>query len=203
MPMVKCASRPVQSLGRTTMRNGRNTWPRCYARRDPDARDAPGACYGARVRISARHPTAPFGLRNAGRALLGLCLALGLSSCDGGESACTELDCVNTAIVTLPAGLVSGPYELTLSNGSDMDTFFCSDPQQAGQNPEGVVCDGARISIEGPFAARSSVSVSMVDANGDTIISRQDVTLESIETVQPNGPDCDPTCVTRSGRILP
>ncbi len=135
------------------------------------------------------------------RLLAAASVSLLLVSCDD-SAACTEVGCENEAVVTLPAGLVAGPYELTLSNGSDSETYICNDQTRAPENPEGVSCDAAGFELIGSvFAARSSVFVTIVDEAGDVLVERNEVTLQAVETVQPNGPDCEPTCVVRNGRL--
>ncbi|MEM6292962.1 MAG: hypothetical protein AAGA54_16930 [Myxococcota bacterium] len=128
-------------------------------------------------------------------------VSLLLVSCDD-TTACTEVGCENEAVVTFPAGLITGPYELTLSNGSQMETYICNDQSRAPENPEGVSCDAAGFELVGSvFAARSSVFVTIISETGDALLERREVTLQAVETVQPNGPDCEPTCVVRNGRV--
>ncbi len=126
-----------------------------------------------------------------------------LPGCGDSES-CTEIDCDDEAVVTYPTGLVEGAYELTLSNGGTTETFFCNDPERTPENPPGISCDQNGFTLDGSdFAARSSVTVTIVDENEDVVVERSEVTLQAIETLQPNGPGCDPTCVIRNGRLLP
>lgn len=121
----------------------------------------------------------------------------------GGDNACTLVGCDNEAVVTFPAGIVSGPYMLLLNNGSDQAEYGCVDPSIAAENPQGVTCNETGFQLVGtPFAARSSVSVTLATVDGDVIAGPIDVTLQAIETVQPNGPDCEPTCVIRNGRLM-
>ncbi len=130
------------------------------------------------------------------------CLALFASSCDD-SAACTEVDCNNEAVVTYPAGLVSGPYNLTLSVGGDSETYACNDPQTAAELPPEIDCDGAGFELtDSPFGLRSTVMVTITDADENLIAGPTEVVLQAVETVQPNGPDCEPTCVIRNGRVL-
>ncbi len=117
---------------------------------------------------------------------------------------CTEVGCSNEAVVTFPSGLVRGPFTLTLSQGSEMESYACNDPQTAAELPPEVVrCDAAGFElIDSSFAARSSVTVTLADPDGNLIAGPTEVVLSSVETLQPNGPDCEPTCIIRNGRLI-
>ncbi len=130
------------------------------------------------------------------------CLTVIASSCSDTAS-CTEVDCNNEAVVTYPAGLVSGPYNLTLQTGGDMETYACNDPQTAADLPPEVDCDGAGFELtDSPFGLRSTVTVTLTDPDENLIAGPLEVVLQAVETVQPNGPDCEPTCVIRNGRLM-
>ena len=129
------------------------------------------------------------------------CLSLFVPSCAGAD-ACTEVGCTNEAVVTYPTGLVSGPYNLTLRNGSDMETYACNDPQTAADLPPEVDCDAAGFElVDSPYGLRSTVTVTITDADENLIAGPVEVILQAVETVQPNGPDCEPTCFIRNGRL--
>ena len=129
------------------------------------------------------------------------CLALFVPSCDG-TSACSEADCNNEAVVTFPAGLVSGPYNLTLSNGSDTETFACNDPQTAAELPPEIDCNSSGFELtDSDFGLRSTVTITITDPDEELIAGPTEVVLQAVETLTPNGPDCDPTCIIRNGRL--
>lgn len=129
------------------------------------------------------------------------CLCLCVPSCAGAD-ACTEADCNNEAVVTYPAALVSGPYNLTLRNGSEMETFACNDPQTAAELPPEIDCDADGFElVDSPFGLRSTVTVTITDADENLIAGPTEVRLNAVDEVQPNGPDCEPTCIIRNGAL--
>ena len=129
------------------------------------------------------------------------CLNLFVPSCVSTD-ACTDVGCSNEAVVTFPTGLVSGPYNLTLRQGSDMETYACNDPQTAADLPPEVECDGGGFElVDSPFGLRSAVTVTITDPDETLIAGPVEVLLQAVDTVQPNGPDCEPTCVIRNGRL--
>ena len=129
------------------------------------------------------------------------CLCLLVTSC-ADTGACTEIDCTNEAVVTFPGGLVSGPYTLTLSNGSESESFACNDPDTFTDLPPEVECNSGGFELfDSPFGLRSSVTVTITDADENLLPGPTNVVLQAVETVQPNGPDCEPTCVIRNGRL--
>jgi hypothetical protein len=130
------------------------------------------------------------------------CALLCASSCSASGGGCTEIDCNNEAVVTYPAGLVSGPYSLTLRNGSDMETFACNDPQTAAELPPEIRCNASGFELtDSPLGARSTVTVTIVDDEDNLVVGPVEVILQAVETVTPNGPDCEPTCFVRNGRL--
>ncbi len=134
-----------------------------------------------------------------------LCLALLMTpGCAAGGLECTEVDCNNEAVVTYPSGLVSGPYSLTLSQGGEMETFACNDPETAADLPAEVTrCDASGFElIDSRFGVRSTVTVTLADPDGNLIAGPTEVVLSAVETLQPNGPDCEPTCIIRNGRFM-
>lgn len=131
------------------------------------------------------------------------CLLLCSSSCAGGDGTCTDAGCANEAVVTYPAGLVSGPYTLTLRNGGDTETYACNDPQTAADLPADITCNASGFElVDSPFGIRSTVTVTITDDEENLIAGPTEVVLQAVETVQPNGPDCEPTCFIRNGRLM-
>jgi len=131
------------------------------------------------------------------------CLALGGTSCSDTGASCTEVGCSNEAVVTFPGGLVSGPYNLTLQNSGGSETYACNDPQTAAELPPEVDCNAGGFELtDSDFGSRSTVTVTLTDADENLIAGPAEVVLQAVETLQPNGPDCDPTCVIRNGRLL-
>ena len=130
-------------------------------------------------------------------------LVLGGTSCSDTAASCTEVGCSNEAVVTYPGGLVAGPYNLTLRNGGQSETYACGDPQTAAELPPEVDCNAGGFELtDSEFGARSTVTVTITDPDEDVIAGPVEVVLQAVETLQPNGPDCEPTCVVRNGRLI-
>lgn len=121
------------------------------------------------------------------------------------SSDCTALDCVSEAIVTFPAGLVTGPYDLVLEGEGQSATARCNDSAaDTLDNPEGLRCDAQGFTLEGhPLANEREVVVTVIPEiegePGEPVTEA--VRLEAIEEVTPNGPDCLPLCVIRNGQL--
>lgn len=134
-------------------------------------------------------------------AVCGVVLATGCA----GSGQCTEATCEHEAVVTYPAGLLSGPYDLTLSfAGLPELTSRCSDPgaPELADNPEGVTCDLAGFQLTGEIAGQRTVSVQLLDVpSGEVIVAGSEVRLEAVGESRPNGPDCDPVCFVRNGSL--
>lgn len=135
---------------------------------------------------------------------LGSMLAMVQCSADG---ECTELDCDNQAVVTFPAGLVSGAYDLIIASEGRMIGARCLDPSapETGDNPPGLTCDANGYElIDDSLANSRSVMVTIIDVDsGDPLVEQSEVILNAVGEEQPNGPDCPPTCYIRNGRLLP
>jgi hypothetical protein len=127
----------------------------------------------------------------------------------GDSSACTELDCVSEAIVTFPAGLVSGPYDLVIEGQGQRATARCNDSAaETLDNPEGLACNAQGFTLEGhPLANEREVVVTVIpevvvegEAEPGEPVTEA-VRLEAVDEVTPNGPDCPPLCVIRHGQL--
>jgi hypothetical protein len=123
------------------------------------------------------------------------------------SSGCTEIGCESEAIVTFPAGLVSGAYDLVLEGEGETVTARCLDPgaPETAENPEGLTCTADRFELLGhPLANERELVVTLVpyDASGEMgePVS-ETVRLDAIEEITPNGPNCPPICVVRNGQL--
>lgn len=140
--------------------------------------------------------------RFLGCAALAMLLPTGCAT----ETACTEVGCESEAIVTFPAGLVSGAYDLVLEGEGQTATARCLDPSapETAENPPGLRCDATGFELLGhPLANERELVVTIVPyENGEPgePVSEA-VTLSAIETITPNGPDCPPICVVRNGQL--
>lgn len=138
------------------------------------------------------------------RAALLVTLA-GLVPACAGETACTELGCESEAIVTFPAGLVSGAYDLVLEGEGPTVAARCLDPSapETAENPEGLECDAGGFQLHGDLANQRELVVTVipyVDGEpGEPVTDT--VRLDAVEEITPNGPDCPPLCVVRNGQL--
>lgn len=131
-------------------------------------------------------------------ALLLLALPAGCAS----SQSCTEIGCDHEAVVTYPAGLVSGAYSLVLRGDTEMLTARCLDPgsEEAAENPEGLSCDASGFTLLGiDMANEREVVVTIIPDEGDEVSA--EVRLEAIDEITPNGPDCPPVCFVRNGQV--
>lgn len=118
------------------------------------------------------------------------------------DSGCTEIDCDHEAVVTFPAGAVSGAYTLVLQGELERATARCLDPgsPEAAENPGGLSCDGFGFTLEGhPLANERELLVTVMPDEGDGFMAS--VRLEAVDELTPNGPDCPPVCFVRNGQV--
>lgn len=145
-------------------------------------------------------------MRTSLRLVLALGLGAGVHGCGGGSAACTEIGCEHEAIVTFPAGLVNGPYDLVLRGETETATARCADPSapEAAENPAGLACDLSGFTLTGHALANArSVFVTVIRVEDDeTLVDDTEVRLEAVGMEQPGGPDCEPTCFIRNGQLL-
>jgi hypothetical protein len=119
---------------------------------------------------------------------------------------CTQAGCESEAVVTFPAGLVSGAYDLVLEGEGETATARCLDPSapETADNPEGIDCDAQGFTIMGhPLANERELVVTVIPyvngEPGDPV--SETVRLDAVEEITPNGPDCGPVCVIRNGQV--
>jgi hypothetical protein len=122
-----------------------------------------------------------------------------------GDGACTEIGCEDEATVLFPLGLVDGAYDLVVTGDGGTITARCNDPDapEAEQNPPELECDSRGFTLVGHDLARTNdllVTVTRV-ATGEDVVDNAAVLLATLETHQPNGPDCPPTCFVREGSV--
>ncbi|MCA9707066.1 MAG: hypothetical protein KDK70_14525 [Myxococcales bacterium] len=137
-----------------------------------------------------------------GAALALLGAALGSTGCSDTAS-CTEIGCESEAVVTFPAGVVTGPFDLVIEGSGMSVTLRCSDPgaPETADNPPGIRCDAQGFSIEGhPLADEREVAVAIIPTDGSEQIQGV-VRMDAVEEITPNGPDCPPVCVVRNGQL--
>jgi hypothetical protein len=138
------------------------------------------------------------------RVLLGILLTP-ILACDG-IGTCTEVGCEHRAAVSFPPGTATGPFDLHVGDGIDMVSARCNDPEaeQDTEETSSLSCDSSGFTLTGhPLANARSLRVTVVDVHtGDAPIANAEVVLDVVDTLQPNGPNCEPTCFVRNGQIL-
>jgi len=128
-------------------------------------------------------------------------LAVGLSALGCGGETCTLADCESTISVDYGSVVVSEPYHLTINPGGDTTSVVClATGPEVEPLPEWLACDANGFQITGDFADETTITVAVVTvASQEALIANALVPLTVDQVIQPNGPDCDPTCYDRVG----
>ena len=135
-------------------------------------------------------------------ALLGLMPLLGSTGCDvSGDLACTEIGCSDGYTVSLVAAdrFPDGVYEIAI-NG-DNTPEGCRFEVADGRLLDDETCNAA-YGIGPTFPTPEAVGITypMITSEIEIVVSRDGAVIERLattpvyETIQPNGPDCDPAC---------
>lgn len=131
-------------------------------------------------------------------------LVASLASCGGTE--CSLVGCMDQAIVSLPPDLIEGPYDLVVESehGTLVSRCLQAAPPEGPENSPSLSCDATQFEIEESDVASSrELRVTITDvATGEVLAEAVDVTMEVAMEIQPNGPDCEPTCYERNGQLL-
>lgn len=135
------------------------------------------------------------------RALLPSWALLTLAGC-GGES-CSLAGCESTVIVDYGSVVVNEPYELVIDLDGAKQTYQClAEDPEAEPLPEWLSCDAGGFEATGDFATTTTVSVLVVPlSTQEAPFPTELVPLMVQEELQPNGPDCEPTCYVRRGQV--
>lgn len=121
------------------------------------------------------------------------------------DDSCTEIACSDTSVVSLPPGLVEGPYDLEVVAGDSTLRARCLQPAspEAAENSPELDCDAStfEITAEAGTSVRE-VRVTIIDVDTEeTLAAAVTVALDAIGEEQPNGPDCPPVCFVRNGAL--
>lgn len=118
--------------------------------------------------------------------------------------ACSLVGCDSVAEVSYGSSVVNEPYTLIIDpNGAKISAICLGEPGDEPQPPEWLRCDAGGFTITGSEAdLLTAISVTVVPVSTEeAVIANELVILTTDEVLQPNGPDCDPTCYTRSGAV--
>ncbi|PRQ07493.1 hypothetical protein [Enhygromyxa salina] len=120
-----------------------------------------------------------------------------------GEQACTLIGCVSTLEVSYGDVVVNEPYALTINPGGQTTTVTCLNDDPDGEPlPDWLSCDANGFEVTGEDAQGTTISVTVVPlSTQEAVIPSALVPLIVDETIQPNGPDCEPVCYRRVGTV--
>ncbi len=128
--------------------------------------------------------------------------AVALVAC--ADDTCTEIGCENSTEISFPAGLVDGPYDLTITAEVGMLTARCLDASapEADANPPELKCDRQGFTITGgDFAQMRELGVVVVDVDTQEMLVASSVDANVVDELAPNGPDCPEICYVRNGGV--
>jgi hypothetical protein len=142
------------------------------------------------------------------RKLLPLAIASMLASvwlaCADDE--CTEIGCYDQSIVSLPVGLVQGPYDLEITGTPTPLQARCLQPAapEAAENSPELECDGSTFEINvAPGTSVREIQVTITDVDTEEVLAANVVVqLDAVDESAPNGPDCPPICFVRNGALV-
>lgn len=122
------------------------------------------------------------------------------------DDACTEIACSDRSVVSLPPGLVEGPYDLEVTGTDTMLHARCLQPAapEAAENSPELDCDTATFEItsEAGTSVRE-IQVTIIDVDTETTLAAAvTVALDAVDEETPNGPDCPPICFIRNGALV-
>jgi len=124
----------------------------------------------------------------------------------GGPLECTEIGCESTVVVDYGGIVVNQPYSLTISaNGPTVSVTCLDNDPDAEPLPEWLTCHASGFELSGELAqGATTITVTVVPlASGEAVIASALVPLLVEDTIQPNGPDCEPVCYRRVGSVAP
>jgi trehalose-6-phosphatase len=113
------------------------------------------------------------------------------------------IGCSSTLVVTYGDIVVNEAYSLTINPGGQSTTVVClsNDPDDEPL-PEWIECDANGFEVTGENAEGTTISVTVVPLSTQAaLIPSALVPLIVDETLEPNGPDCEPVCYRRVGVV--
>ncbi|HET6585243.1 MAG TPA: hypothetical protein VFG69_17415, partial [Nannocystaceae bacterium] len=146
------------------------------------------------------------------RILVGLRISAGLvvlapvagAAC--GTEECTAFECSDRAIVSYPADLVDGAYDLVIESdlGSVQSRCLAAAPPEGPENSPGLSCDKEGFQLDDTVVASArEIRVTITDVDtGDVLAAGERVDLDVVAEDEPNGPGCSPVCYERNGQLL-
>ena len=131
--------------------------------------------------------------------LLALALPCSLPACV--EQSCTLIGCESSLEVDYGSVVVNEPYELRINpDGMNVVVVCLDDAADAEPLPEWLECDANGFRITGELAENTTITVGVTPVStGEAVGPNAVVPLTVAETLEPNGPDCEPVCYVRTG----
>jgi hypothetical protein len=121
------------------------------------------------------------------------------------EDSCTEIACSDASVVSLPPGLIAGPYDLEVTAGDATLRARCLQPAspEAAENAPELDCDASTFEITAPAGTSvREIQVTIIDVDtAETLAAAVTVALDAVGEETPNGPDCPPVCFVRNGAL--
>lgn len=121
------------------------------------------------------------------------------------DDSCTLIACNDVSVVSLPPGLVEGPYDLEVVVGESTLRARCLQPAspEAAENSPELDCDTTTFEITAePGTSVREIQVTIIDVDTEeTLAAAINVALDAVGEETPNGPDCPPVCFVRNGAL--
>lgn len=122
------------------------------------------------------------------------------------DDECTEIGCYDQSVVSLPPGLVEGPYDIEITGFATPLHARCLQPAapEAAENSPEVECSQSTFEINvAPGTSVREIQVTITDVDTeDVLASNVVVALDAVDESTPNGPDCPPICFVRNGALV-
>jgi hypothetical protein len=131
-------------------------------------------------------------------------LAMPMSAC--AEDECTLIACFDQSIVSLPPGLVQGPYDIVVTGTPTQLSARCLQPAapEAADNSPELECSATQFELNvSPGTSVREIQVTITDVDTQEVLAANVVVaLDAVDEQMPNGPDCPPICFVRNGALV-
>jgi hypothetical protein len=138
------------------------------------------------------------------RSFLSLAIVSLLVACADDE--CTLIGCYDQSIVSLPAGLVEGPYDILITGTPTPLQARCLQPAspEAAENSPEIECSTTTFELNvAPGTSVREIQVTITDVDTEEVLAADVVVaLDAVDESTPNGPDCPPICFVRNGALV-
>ena len=119
---------------------------------------------------------------------------------------CTEIGCFDQSVVSLPPGLIEGPYDIEITGTPTPLQARCLQPAapEAEDNSPEIECSGTTFELNvSPGTSVREIRVTITDVDTEEVLAAGVVVaLDAVDEQTPNGPDCPPICFVRNGALV-